>query len=87
MGVWLCSGRTFLSAGMCFRTCALLAQISAGAPSAARARGSGADNKPTWQLFTPAWHVPLWSNGFLAITIGLKQACYSAGLQLGFPIR
>ena len=24
--------------------------------------GSGADHNPTWQLFIPAWHVPLWSN-------------------------
>ena len=38
-----------------------------GPPSAARARGRGAANNPTWQLFTPAWHVPLWSNDFLAI--------------------
>ena len=33
-------------------------------PSAARARGSGADDKPTWQLFTPAWHIQLWSDNF-----------------------
>ena len=30
--------------------------------SAARARGSGADHNPTWQLFTPAWHARLWSD-------------------------
>ena len=31
-------------------------------------------NQPVkWQLFTPAWHVPLWSNNFLAIRL---HACY-----------
>ena len=45
-------------------------QFSVGAATA-RARGSGAaaDNNPTWQLFTPACHAPLWSNGFLAIRL------------------
>ena len=42
-------------------------QMSVGAALSARARGSGAANNPTWQPFTPAWHVPLWSNNFLAI--------------------
>ena len=53
----------------CFRTCDLLAQISVGPPSAARARGSGADRNPTWQLFTPAWHVPLWSDRVLSFKV------------------
>ncbi len=40
-----------------------------GPPSAARARGSGAANNPTWQLFTPAWHVPLWSDRALSFKV------------------
>ena len=40
-----------------------------GPPSAARARGSGADRNPTWQLFTPAWHVPLWSDRVLSFKV------------------
>ena len=43
-----------------------------GPPSAARARGSGEDT-PTWQLFTPAWHVPLWSASI--VLLGSKHVC------------
>ena len=44
------------------------------APSAARARGSGADHKPTWQLFAPAWHTPLWSDRALSFLVPSMSA-------------
>ena len=72
-GVWQYSGRTsshVYALMICWHK-----QVR-GPPSVARARGSGADHNPTWQLFSPAWHVPLWSNDFLAIRL---HACYQAG--------
>ena len=45
-----------------------------GPPSAARARGSCADRNPSWQLFTPAWHVPLWSDGALSFKVPSAHA-------------
>ena len=82
MGGWPCSGRTSSHVSallICWRKQAW------GPPSAARARGSGAADNPTWQLFTPAWHVPLWSNDFLAVRLlqfhsFVERACHQAGL-------
>ena len=48
-------------------------------PYAARARGSGADHNPTWQLFTPAWHAPFWSDRALSFQVPSMSAA-TAGL-------
>ena len=49
--------------------------------SAAGARGSGADYEPTWQMFTPAWHVPLLGDK----SIVLLGSTYVCGYLYWYP--
>ena len=37
-------------------------------------------NKPTWQLFAPAWHVPLWSDDFSPFRFQVCLLCDCARL-------